>query len=634
VEQIHDILHKYWGFKAFRPLQEDIIRSVMAGKDTLALLPTGGGKSICYQVPALSTKGVCIVISPLIALMKDQADNLSRRGIKAAAIFSGMSYREIDAALDNCIYGGTRFLYLSPERLRDRTVQERLKKMTISLLAVDEAHCISQWGYDFRPAYLEIAAIREIIKAPVLALTATATGEVKKDIQEKLLFRAPNVFQKSFARQNLAYVVSREENKLQKLLGIVRKVGGSGIVYVRNRKKTKEIAEHLFREGVSAEYYHAGLDMATRMRKQEDWIKDRVQVIVSTNAFGMGIDKPDVRFVVHMDLPESPEAYYQEAGRAGRDEKKAYAILLYDPADIAEAEARAGLTFPPLDEIRRVYQCLANYFQLAVGAGAGTSYDFDMSAFCSTYDLSMLKVYSCLHLLELEGLLSLSEGLDMPSRIRLEVSNEDLYAYQVKNRQADAFIKVLLRSYEGLFDDYRKINEAELARRASMEPVQVVQLLKQLHREGILHYLERKNAPQINFLREREDAGRLSISEENLTLRRQRYTEKLKAVTGYVTSTEVCRSRILLSYFGETDAAGCGICDVCLSSRKQLSGTEYSRLAETLKELVSAEPLTIKELVSRTGFADDSKVVKVIQALVDSGELKYSSDNRLQAGGS
>ena len=408
----NDILKQYWGFDSFRPLQEDIIQSVLDGKDTLALLPTGGGKSICFQVPALVKEGICIVISPLIALMKDQVYNLQKRGIAAVAIFSGMHYKDIDRILDNCIYGNTKLLYLSPERLTSDLVRERIKKMKVSLIAVDEAHCISQWGYDFRPPYLQIAEIREYLpKVPIMALTATATPEVVKDIQEKLEFKRGEVFQQSFLRENLAYVVLEEEGKMEKLFKVLTGVRGSGLVYVRNRRKTKEIAMFLKKYRITADYYHAGLTNEERSQKQEAWINDKIRIIVATNAFGMGIDKPDVRVVVHMDLPDSLEAYFQEAGRAGRDGQKSYAVLLYNQGDKLDLERRFELSFPPLKEVRLTYQALGSYLQLAVGSGEGESYDFDLVEFSRVYGFSTVKTFNCLKVLERAGWIALSESI-------------------------------------------------------------------------------------------------------------------------------------------------------------------------------------------------------------------------------
>lgn len=420
---IHNILAKYWGYHSFRPLQEEIITSVLQGNDTLALLPTGGGKSVCFQVPALVQEGVCIVISPLIALMKDQVDNLQKKGISAIAITSAMHKREIDIAFDNCVYGNIKFLYLSPERLITPIAQARIQKMKVSLIAVDEAHCISQWGYDFRPSYLEIAKLRELQpKVPVLALTATATPEVVKDIQEKLRFKKANVLQKSFERKNLAYVVIGEEDKLSRLLKVVNNVGGTGVVYVRNRKKTQEVAAFLQKNKIPADFYHAGLTPGERSQKQDSWIKNKTRVIVATNAFGMGIDKPDVRFVVHLDLPDSLEAYFQEAGRAGRDEGKAYAVMLYNEADINDLKSNVEMSFPSVEEIRQTYQALANYYQLAVGSGEGAAFDFDISELCRNYKLEPVTVFNSIRFLEKEGYISATEAVYQPSRINFTLN--------------------------------------------------------------------------------------------------------------------------------------------------------------------------------------------------------------------
>ncbi|TAL60569.1 MAG: ATP-dependent DNA helicase RecQ, partial [Bacteroidetes bacterium] len=467
---IQQILLKHWGYSHFRALQEDIINSVLAGNDTLALMPTGGGKSLCFQIPALAKEGICIVISPLIALMKDQVENLRAKGVKAMAITSGMSKKEIDIAFDNCVYGDYKFLYLSPERLDSGLARTRIQKMNVNLIAVDEAHCISQWGYDFRPSYLKIADIKEMLPAvPILALTATATPDVAADIQKKLLFPArgkpSNFFQKSFERKNLAYVVIKEEDKMSRLLKIVTRISGTGIVYVRNRKKSQEITDFLRANNISADYYHAGIEGSARDAKQDAWIHNKTRVIVCTNAFGMGIDKPDVRFVVHLDMPDCLEAYFQEAGRAGRDEKKSYAVLLFNGADKIDAERNMLMSFPPMEEIRKTYQSLSNYFQIPIGAGQGSVFDLDINDLCSKYNLHHLTAYNSIKFLEKEGMVSLTEAFHMPSRIHFVFNKEELYKFQVEHNFYDDFIKLLLRSYSGLFDTYVKISEQDIAKR-------------------------------------------------------------------------------------------------------------------------------------------------------------------------
>ena len=479
---IHEILEKYWGYRSFRPSQEEIINSVLNGTDALALLPTGGGKSICFQVPGLAMDGICVVVSPLIALMKDQVENLTKKGIKAIAITSAMHKREIDIALDNCVHGNVKFLYLSPERLETEIVKVRLQKMNVNLIAIDESHCISQWGYDFRPSYLKIELLREILpKVPFLALTATATKEVVVDIQEKLRFKKKNVIQQSFERKNIAYILLNEEDKLARLLKIAQKVSGSGIVYVRNRKKTQDIANYLRSNKISADFYHAGLDSKTRDIKQSEWVNNKTRVIVCTNAFGMGIDKPDVRFVVHIDLPDSLEAYFQEAGRAGRDEQKAFAILLYNNGDKIELNRNVENSFPEMDAIRQTYQALANYYQIPSGSGLGTTFSFDISAFCDNYKLQAITVFNSLKFIEREGYILLSDAFFQAARLKLEVSRDDLYKFQISNPAFDVFIKLLLRNYAGLFDNFEKINEYDLAKKLKLKQNEVIKKLNLRH---------------------------------------------------------------------------------------------------------------------------------------------------------
>jgi ATP-dependent DNA helicase RecQ len=628
---IHQVLTKYWGYTSFRPVQEEIITSVMEGKDTLALLPTGGGKSICFQVPALAQDGICIVISPLIALMKDQVDNLQKKGISAIAITSAMYKREIDIALDNCIYGQVKFLYLSPERLRSDIVQARIKKMNVSLIAVDEAHCISQWGYDFRPSYLEIALLRDIHpKVPVLALTATATTEVVTDIQEKLKFKKENVLQRSFERRNLAYVVVKEEDKYSRLMKVVQNVGGTGVVYVRNRRKTQDTSELLRQSGIKSDFYHAGLPPAHRSQRQEAWIKNRTQVIVSTNAFGMGIDKPDVRFVVHLDLPDSLEAYFQEAGRAGRDEKKAYAVLLYTDADVQDLQQNVELSFPSLDEIRQTYQALANYYQLATGSGGDASYDFDITLFCQKYNLQPVTVFNSIKFLEKEGYLLATEALYQPSRVHFTVSKEELYKFQVANVTYDPFIKLLLRSYGGMFDNYVKISESEIANRGNIDRSRVIDLLQKLQRSEILSYIPQTNLPQIVFTQPRVDAKTLHISKQHLEERKAIAKKRMEWMIDYVTSRHRCRSQSLLAYFGETETHRCGICDVCLERNKlDLTDLDFDSISRQVQLLLVREPMQLEKLVgSIQGYKED-RAIKVIRWLLDNGKLEYDEEQKV-----
>jgi ATP-dependent DNA helicase RecQ len=628
---IQQILLQYWGYSQFRPLQEDIIESVLQGKDTLALLPTGGGKSICFQVPAMAKEGICIVISPLIALMKDQVENLKKKNIPAIAINSTMHKKEIDIALDNCVYGNIKFLYLSPERLQSELVQVRLKKMKINLLAIDEAHCISQWGYDFRPAYLKISELREILPGvPVLALTATATPEVVIDIQEKLLFKNRNVLQKSFERKNLSYVVFKEEDKLKRLLKICGNVRGTGIVYVRNRKKTQEISSYLNSNKIPADFYHAGIDPKMRNAKQESWIGNKTRVIVCTNAFGMGIDKPDVRFVVHLDLPDSMEAYFQEAGRAGRDEQKAYAVLLYNESDKIDLEENLKASFPPIPEIKRVYQSLGNYFKLATGSGLDTAFDFDMADFCSKYNFNVITVFNSLKFLEKENYVLATESLFEPSRIHITVSNEDLYKFQVINMPYDGFIKTILRSYGGLFENYVNIDENELAQRTGKNRDEVIRILNFLNQQQLLSYIPRNSLPKIIFTQPRIDSKYLNISKENYEERKKQAEKRVKAMLSYVSSTYLCRSRMLLEYFGEKDTFPCGVCDVCLERNKlDLNNIEFDTISTGIKQLVSTHGLSLEEITEKVPSVKTEKTLKVVQWLIDNEVLSWNESNKL-----
>src|SRR6218665_1225800 len=628
---IHEILEKYWGHKTFRPLQEDIIHSVLSGNDTLALLPTGGGKSICFQVPAMVLPGICIVISPLIALMKDQVENLVSKGIKAIAITSGMHKREIDIALDNCVHGDIKFLYMSPERLETEIVKVRLQRMKVNLIAIDESHCISQWGYDFRPSYLKIAELRQILpKVPMLALTATATPEVVKDIQQKLQFKKENALQKSFERTNIAYVVLPAEAKLARLVKVANNVPGTGIVYVRNRKKAQDIASYLRSNKISADFYHAGLEAKVRDQKQSDWINNKIRVIVCTNAFGMGIDKPDVRFVVHIDLPDSLEAYFQEAGRAGRDEKKAFAILLYNNGDRIELQRNVETAFPEMDEIRQTYQALANYYQLPTGSGEGVTYEFDIANFCDTYKLQAITVFNSLKFIEREGYIALTDAIYQPSRIKLEMNREDLYKFQIANPNFDVFVKLLLRSYSGLFDGFVKINEFDLSKKANRKKEEVIKNLTYLQQIKVLTYLPQTELPQLTFIQPRVDVKNLSLSKENFSLLKKRATERMESVLHYAESTHKCRSQLLLAYFGETNTYRCNHCDVCLEENKTVLHTdEYDNISGQINQLLAVHPMDLKHLVDSVIGSSENKVIHAIQLMIDNGQIFYNDENLL-----
>ncbi len=621
--QLQEILKKYWGYDAFRPLQEDIIRSVMEGKDTLALLPTGGGKSVCFQVPALAMDGFCLVVSPLIALMKDQVQHLKDRGISAYAVYSGLTRNEVEVAYNNCSYGKAKFLYVSPERLESDDFLIRLPGWKINLLAVDEAHCISQWGYDFRPPYLRIADLRSQLEGvPVLALTATATPRVVDDIQEKLAFRSPHLLQKSFYRKNLAYMVLREEDKRSRLLNIINKTGGTGIIYTRNRKKTQEFATWLVKNGIKATSYHAGLDMKTRSQRQEDWMKGRVSVMVATNAFGMGIDKPDVRYVVHVDLPDNLEAYFQEAGRAGRDGKKSYSIILFENHDIENLKEMFAKSYPEPEVIRTIYACLGNYGRIPVEQGANTAIDFDLSDFCRQYRLNALTVFNVLQFLEREGHVLLSDNFDEPSVVRIRTDREDLYHFQISHENYDEFIKLLLRSYGGLFQDYVPVWESELAKRMDWMVQDVKKALGDLQTMGVLDYIPRKTMPQLVFCRDRMNEKYLPINNATYHHRKNLAATRLESVTNYVEGNAECRSVSLLKYFGEKQIDDCGVCDVCLDRRKfGRKEKELELLKTRILEIVKHEKVSLPELLDRFGLTEAKKAGEVVRWLMDNGWL-------------
>ncbi len=625
-----EILLKYWRYDTFRPLQEDIINSVLAGNDTLAILPTGGGKSICFQVPALQMEGVCIVITPLIALMKDQVEQLKRRGIKAAAIYSGMHRTEIDYTLDNFVYGDYKFLYVSPERLLTEIMQERTKRMKVCLLAIDEAHCISQWGYDFRPPYLKIPDFRKFApNAPMIALTATATKDVKTDIQQKLGLRNVKVFQQSFARPNISYSAFCEESKERKLFDILQKVQGSAIVYVRSRRRTKEISDWLNRNKISAEFYHAGLAMNDRFKKQEGWIKNQVRVIVATNAFGMGIDKPDVRVVVHLDLPENLEAYYQESGRAGRDGLKSYAILLYFKSDLTDIYKQIDQKYPPIDNLKRIYQALANYFKLAVGAENFESYDFDFQEFISTFGLVANDTHNALKKLEDEGLIQLSDSYFSPSKLIFKIDNHNLYNFQIKNANYDKFTKMLLRMYGGqLFTDFTIISETAIARNYFASNLEVEKMLEYLHEVGIATYQKQKSIPQLTFLTARQDANYLTIDRAEYHRRKTKDTEKVDAVVQFAQEERRCRMQFLQEYFDEFTEATCGICDNCLKHKKRdVPFDIYARYRLKILEIL---PANVTQVVAYSFFANKEFVTEVIRKMIENEEIWFSELGVLQ----
>ena len=622
------ILIKYWGYSTFRPLQEDIIDSVLSGKDTLALMPTGGGKSICFQIPSLKLEGLCIVVTPLIALMKDQVQQLKKRGISAIAIYSGMHPKEIDIALDNCAYGDVKFLYVSPERLETELFQERLKKINVSLIAVDEAHCISQWGYDFRPSYLRIADIRELLpNVAILALTATATPSVVKDIQEKLLFKKENLFEMSFERSNLTYDAENTEDKHGRLLALLQQNPGTAVVYVRNRRKTKEYAQFIQQNGISSHFYHAGLTTDERDKRQADWIENRVRVIVSTNAFGMGIDKADVRLVVHLDVPDSIEAYFQEAGRAGRDGGAARAVLLWHKSDIGDLQRNFASKYPEISYIRNIYNALGNYFQLAVGSGVDTPLEFDLNDFIKLYNLNPLLAFNSIKFLQKEGYLFLNDAMNHPSKVYVNVDREILYRFQVKNPKLGDIIDVLIRSYSGLFTDFNIIDEGLIGRRLNSSALLIENALKFLHKNNMLTYIPHSSKPRITFANGRIQTKYVNINEKNYLHLKEMSKKRLDAIIAYVSSTTKCRSEMLLSYFGQNDARRCGQCDICLGRNKlSLSENEFDEIIEVLKPKLLAKNMSLQEILWDLNNVDEDRLIKVVRWLMESGKITKFDD--------
>ncbi|WP_072543181.1 RecQ family ATP-dependent DNA helicase [Bacteroides mediterraneensis] len=611
------ILKQYWGYDHFRGIQEDIIRSVGEGKDTLGLMPTGGGKSITFQVPALAQEGLCLVITPLIALMKDQVRNLRERGIKATAVYSGMTREEILIALENCIFGNYKFLYISPERLGTEIFQIKLRSMHVSLITVDESHCISQWGYDFRPAYLKIADIRQLLPGvPVIALTATATPEVVKDIQERLQFRRENVFRMSFERKNLAYIVRHTEDKEGEMLHILQRVNGSSIVYTRNRKKTKEIAQLLNRNHITATFYHAGLSDETKDLRQKSWLKGEYRVMVATNAFGMGIDKPDVRLVIHADVPDSPEAYFQEAGRAGRDGMKAYAVLLFCPRDKITLKQRISDTFPEKDYIRKVYEDINFYYQMAMGDGLGCTFAFNLDEFCHNFKHFPVQTDSALKILTRAGYLEYTDEQDNASRIMFTLTKEELYRIHEQNADTEKLIRILLRTYTGLFTDYAYINEELLSKRSGLSRPQIYETLLFLTRQHILHYIPGKKTPYIIYTRERQETDRIYLSKEVYEERKESYRRRIEAMIEYAESENNCRSRMLLHYFGEKNEHNCGQCDVCLQHHHSgLKQSQFDEISRQIRALLKTSPLSPQELKAQIQ-APEEQVSKVIAYLL------------------
>ncbi len=630
-DKLYEILIKYWGHSRFRPLQQEIIESVVGGHDTLALMPTGGGKSICFQVPGIYLDGICLVISPLISLMKDQVDNLRSRGIKASAVVSGMSKTEIEIAFDNCIFGKSKFLYLSPERLTSSLALTKLQEIKINLIAVDEAHCISQWGYDFRPSYLRIVELREAFpEVPVIALTASATKSVRNDIAEKLNFKNHKFFQKSFERKNLNYIVEYNKDKLTRTAEILKSVKGSAVIYVNSRGKTKDITTYLNSQGIKADFYHAGLSAADRNKKQSDWMQNKIQAMVATNAFGMGIDKADVRTVIHADLPDSPEAYYQEAGRAGRDEKNAFVVLIYNSADKADLELRFQNAFPEIKLIRLIYHALGNYLKVALGSGENISFNFDLSDFASTYNFNPLVVINALKIIAEAGYIHLSDAVYIPSRLKFTVGQAELYNFQVQHPESDKVIKTILRSYGGSFDNFIRISEAELAKRLNIAQDVLIRHLFFLQKNELLEYVQQTDKPQLTYLISRVKQETVVPDLKLLEFRKQRFKERVNAMLHYAESLTSCRSMMLLNYFGETTNTRCGTCDYCRKRNKiELNDLTFEKQNAEIKEIIQQQTLRYDELLEKFPASKKEQYVQSLQWLIDSGKIIISESDIL-----
>ena len=626
-----EILQKYWGYDNFRHPQEEIIESVAAGKDTLGLMPTGGGKSITFQVYSMSKKGVCLVITPLIALMKDQVENLHKKKIKAAAIYSGMTKTEIEVVLNNAINGYTKFLYISPERLKNFYFKERLKNMRVNLITVDEAHCISQWGYDFRPSYLEIAEIRkDLPNVPVLALTATATPQVVEDIQNKLLFKQYNVIQKSFERKNLVYYVIHAEDKINILFKLLNKVQGSGVFYVRNRKKTKEYAMLLQKFGVSADYYHAGLTSEIRAAKQNAWQNNEIRIMVCTNAFGMGIDKPDVRIVIHLDLPDSLEAYFQEAGRAGRDGKQAYAFLVFNNSDTAQLKKNITMSFPDLKKIAEIYDSICNHLQIPINTGKDTDFNFNIFNFAKIYKFDLITIINSLKLLEISEILEYCEDVNSSSRIMFTVNRDDLYNFQLYS-EYDEFIKLILRTHTGVFNDFVTIYEENLAVKANTNIETIINWLKTLQSQKIIKYIPRSIEPIIHFIEPRKEIDYSFFKVDKIEEQKERIIERLESMLLYATSRNKCRSQQLLAYFGEKNTRACGFCDVCISQTSiGITKYEFETIGITIKNILTEKNTLLRDLVDSISDFDANKVTKVIEWMLDNNRMSYNNERELE----
>ena len=627
---ILDVLKKYWGYDSFRPLQRDIIESVLDGRDTLGLMPTGGGKSITFQVPTMAMDGMALVITPIISLMKDQVDRLRSLRIKATYLYAGLTHAEVNRTYEKCLYGNYKFLYVSPERLQYQPFLERLRQMPVKLIVVDEAHCISQWGYDFRPSFLRIAQVRKLFPAvPVLALTATATPVVVEDIQQRLQFKRPNVFSMSFARSNLSYVVRHTEEKLTELIHILRSVPGTAIVYVRSRRRTKQISDELNRAGIHADYYHAGLYVEDKDDKQNKWTRDECRVMVATNAFGMGIDKPDVRLVVHVDIPNSLEEYYQEAGRAGRDGKRSYAVLLVKHTDQSTLKRHVTEAFPDKDFIRMVYERVGDFLEVSIGEGFQRMYDFNFNLFCRTYDLPVLPTHNALKILTQAGYIEFVEEIETQSRVMILARKEQLYDLPTVTPGADQVLQAILRLYTGLFADYVFINEDVIAFRTGLNQETIYNSLLELSRMHILHYVPRKRTPFIIYSTSREEPKHVLIPRAVYEELRQRMTDRITATINYAYGDTGCRERMLLSYFGEHADDQCGHCDLCIDRRKR-GDHGPDDVQQGILYMAGLRPRRLEEFINTLSFPRD-EVIAMLSFLVDEGFIEHLDDDTYQA---
>jgi len=629
---ISDILQQYWGYNSFRPLQQQIIESVLAGHDTLALLPTGAGKSICYQIPTLAKEGMCIVVSPLIALMKDQVESLHRKNITAAAIYTGMPFKQVKDILQMCVNEQLKFLYVSPERLETNLFQEYLPGMHVQLIAVDEAHCISQWGYDFRPSYLKIINFRKELRGvPILAVTASATAFVQDDLCKQLQFRNQHMYKGSFLRPNVSFSVFKVDSRINKVLQILNNVQGSAIVYCKSRKMTQEVAQLLQLQKIAANFYHAGLSNEERSNRQEAWLNNETRVMVCTNAFGMGIDKADVRVVVHHDMPDCLENYYQEAGRAGRDGKKSYAVLLYEDRDMVELNHLSAIRFPPIEEVKNVYRCLVNYLQVPSGSGELQWMEFDLNDFVKTFHLNVHMAMYSLKMLEQEGWISYAEQIFTSSKVVFTADKERIAVFEKENPQLEPLIKGLLRSYGGIFDMESFISEKQLVTFIKTDLEKIKDGLLQLHHQGIIQYAAQKDKPQLQFLQNRPATEDLFINPQNRLNRKEQFELRVKAMIRYVQDESICRSKVIGNYFGDADITDCGICDVCLKKKgNEVSPAEFERIHTFLKEKASSDGIVVKDLLSKLGSKQQEKCWKVIDHLVAEEKITLSKEGLMK----